>query len=51
MLLGSYLLETNRSAMYHGGELQLWFGVYGRRWAGDLDAKGWLNRSLLRDCF
>jgi len=47
MLLGSYLLETNRSAMYHGGELQLWFGVYGRRWAGDLDAKGWLNRSLL----
>ena len=32
MLLAAHLRATNRSSMYHGGELQLWFGIYGRRW-------------------
>ena len=32
MLLGAHLLATNRSSMYHGGSLQLWFGVFGHRW-------------------
>jgi hypothetical protein len=32
MLLGAHLRATNRSAIYHGGDLQIWFGVYGRRW-------------------
>jgi len=43
MLLGAYLRATNRSAMYHGGELQMWFGIYGRRW-GDVGRQ--LNVSM-----
>lgn len=43
MLLGAYLRQTNRSAMYHGGELQLWFGITGRRWS---DLKWRFNSSL-----
>lgn len=34
MLLGAHLRATNRSSMYHGGDLQIWFGIYGKRWAG-----------------
>ena len=48
MLLGAHLLATNRSSLYHGGELQLWFGVYGRRWAAELAGnQALLNKSLL----
>lgn len=46
MLLGAHLRATNRSSMYHGGELQLWFGVYGRRWI-ELQSKKILNQTLL----
>ena len=34
MPLGAYLRATNASAMYNGGDLQMWFGVYGKRWFG-----------------
>ena len=35
-------VATNRSAIYHGADLQLWFGIYGRRWA----ALGKMNLSF-----
>jgi hypothetical protein len=47
MLLGAYLRATNRSAMYNGGDLQIWFGVYGRRWGGvsrlNLSTDNWVR--------
>jgi hypothetical protein len=43
MPLGAHLRATNRSAMYNGGDLQMWFGVYGRRWDRDV---GRLNVSF-----
>ena len=33
MLLGAHLRASNRSAMYMGGALQLWFGIIGKRWS------------------
>ena len=47
MPLGAYLRATNRSAMYNGADLQLWFGIYGRRWLG----LGKLNLSFVRDAW
>ena len=46
MLLGAYLRATNRSAMYNGADLQLWFGVFGRRWGLGLGA---LNLSFVKN--
>lgn len=40
MLLGAHLRATNRSSMYMGGALQLWFGIIGKRWAGQ-----WMPRT------
>lgn len=34
MLLCHYLRETNRSCIYMGGSLQIWFGILGLRWVG-----------------
>lgn len=45
MLLGAHLRATNRSAMYSGADLQLWFGVFGRRWGLGLGA---LNLSFIK---
>jgi len=35
MLLGAHLRATDRSSIYVGGNLQIWFGIMGRRWAKD----------------
>lgn len=32
MLLAAHLRMTNRSAIYVGGWLQIWFGIMGKRW-------------------
>ena len=45
MLLGAYLRSSNRSAMYNGADLQIWFGVFGRRWGLGL---GSLNLSFVK---
>lgn len=45
-LLGAHLRRTNRSSMYHGGALQMWFGVIGRRW--DPLVRGLRNTSVGR---
>ena len=45
MLLGAYLRSSNRSAMYNGADLQIWFGIFGRRWGLGL---GSLNLSFVK---
>ena len=45
MPLGAYLRATNRSSMYNGGDLQMLFGIYGRRWWG----LGALNLSFVHE--
>ena len=39
LLLGAHLKATNRSSIYHGGALQLWFGIIGKRWSGSYMAR------------
>lgn len=49
MPLAAYLRATNRSAMYNGGDLQLWFGVYGKRWLYYEKALAAGNHSFFRN--
>ena len=51
MLLGAHLKATNRSSMYMGGALQLWFGIIGKRWASSYMSKTNTNwtRPLIED--
>ena len=48
MLLGAHLRATNRSSMYVGADLQILFGIYGRRWGAGLAQ---LNLSFVRQAW
>ena len=44
MLLAAHLRMTNRSAVYTGGALQMWFGILGKRWYDESKHKAHLRR-------